>query len=301
MTAKRAPIEPPLNEAYQTMAMRGDVLPDYDDPEVARNLGPIGNPVKTFKLYYDTDRYIEVDVDKIQNSPQVFDKLTNKLNEETKQEDINKIIETIRRLFGVSSNSVFEANKKLKKESKKSESSSEGSNDLDREIEKILKSSQTIPNLIGKSAAKNNKRVDIRNSKVRVKSTKTKRKRVMVVFKLEDLNINAIYEKIRIGTSYLSDKKFKFLVAIEKRNRLNSVNIKPSIITKLMYLVIPKYKMLITLKPFIFEFNLSKKYRCIIFIINKILKKNDGNGKNPINNSNESTNENTINNNAVEE
>jgi len=294
MTTKRAPIEPPLNEAYQTMAMRGDVLPDYDDPEVARKLGPIGNPVKTFKLYYDTDRYIEVDLDKIHLSPQVFNELTNKLNEETRQEDVSKIVETIRRLFGVSSNNNILNNNK--KAGKKDESSlNESDYDLDKEIEKILKSHQIIQSPVARKQDKSKPTI-IKKSKI--KAPRVRRKGVIVTFKLEDLNINTIYEKIRIGTSYLSDKKFKFLVAIERRNKLNTINIKPSIITKLMYLIIPKYKMLVTLKPFIFEFNLSKKYRCIIFIINRIIKK--GNSKNTVGNSTDENENNESNNTTTE-
>jgi hypothetical protein len=251
---------------YNTMSSQSVILPDYENPAISRKFAPENNPVKTFNVYYSRDQYVEVDSDKVSQNKELFAQLVDKLDDQLSQEDMMKIIKTIRERFGVD---ISTASKRNKENTRNGKAHKENKTPFDEELEQLLESY---------SEKKHTPKKKLNLQKNKAFSNKTsiikKRKSIKAIFHLEDFDITTKYEKIRIGDFVLSNKKRKFLAVIERKNKSTGIRIKPSVINKLIALELPRINICVKLEPIVFEFDISKKYKCIIFIISEIIKNN---------------------------
>lgn len=282
---------------YETMKMGADVLPEYDDPKIANKLSPHSeNFKKTIRLYFDREEFTEIDWEAVKKNINLFNNLINDL-EDNNEEKNAEIKRKVKDLFG--KNNVVKSSAAISK-SKDDSLSSELPQNSTRElisskISKFLKPINANKRFGNKKKnvkekhfddiSTNNDQLELlimksdelkkkKQSKNKRQTKENKRKNsIKIILHMEDCSLHLVYKKIKIGYSVWANNKIYFLAAIEERDKETGITIKPSIINKVLHLEIPTKKLFIKLKPVIFMFDISKKYKCTIFLINKIITK----------------------------
>lgn len=251
------------SQDYSALQRNSYVLPDYEDPETARQHSPqqtYKHSIVDLHLSQDNiDEYVRVDWSKVLQNEQLFYNLLNKIEKcsETKDEELKEeLIQKLKLHFGPNKSVT---GKKVKKINMK-------------DLEGWLDTKQQKP-----KSKKKIQEEEIDNSHVRIRKKfqknfiKIRKKPIRVVFHLEDINFSIISDRLSFGTATILKRKEKFIILLESLKKSSQIKLKPSIVEKLEYISIPKKKLTIFVKPIFLSFRISRKYRYLIFIIDKLL------------------------------